>query len=76
MKSGFQTPWKGSTTRRPQKLTKSLHSPHDPGAVVLYEPKELKYVLFVYHKLTTVSKVHVVVDPVLAWYLNFLMFDG
>lgn len=47
IKSGFQTPWKGTANRRPQKLSKPLHNPHAPGAVVLYEPKELKYDLCV-----------------------------
>eukprot|EP01126_Amoeba_proteus_P010681 TRINITY_DN1419_c0_g1_i3.p1 TRINITY_DN1419_c0_g1~~TRINITY_DN1419_c0_g1_i3.p1 ORF type:complete len:511 (-),score=108.92 TRINITY_DN1419_c0_g1_i3:1965-3497(-) len=61
--TGFTTPWKSNTGRREHKLTKPLHSPHAPGAVILYEPKEL-------------TKLHVVVDPILGKNLRPHQIEG
>lgn len=46
IKTGFATPWRveGSNAARREKLKKPLHSPHAPGAVVLFHPKDLTYV--------------------------------
>jgi DNA repair and recombination RAD54-like protein len=62
---GFVPPFKG-TVSRPTRLSKPLFSPNAPGAVVLFEPKDI----------FSENKIHVVVDPQLASHLRPHQIEG
>lgn len=64
-KTGFRIPYKSNAVIR-KKLTKPLHNPNDPNAIVLWKPKDL----------TSPNRIHIVIDPKLGQFLRPHQIQG